>query len=145
MSVHVQPRTLHLGPLSYISARLDPQDPRGAPIGFCPSTTELIQIINSSSSFHYLNQLCSARAKNKMCNPRVYNCTFISVHHFAVFELTIASYQWRLVGGAIGEWAHCNGWHGINETVSNISNIWKPRLTPFHLFQSSHYSETVLL
>ena len=31
--------------------------------------------------------------------------------------------QWRLVGGAKGGWAHCNGWNAINGT---ISNMWKP-------------------
>ena len=32
-----------------------------------PSTTQLNEITNSSSTFDYLNQLCSARAKNKLC------------------------------------------------------------------------------
>ena len=32
-------------------------------------------------------------------------------------------------GRAIGGWAHCNSWNGINGTVLNI---WKPHLTLFH-------------
>ena len=43
--------------------------PRGAHFVFCPSATQLIQIRNSSSSFDYLNQLCSARATTKRCTP----------------------------------------------------------------------------
>jgi hypothetical protein len=36
--------------------------------------------------------------------------------------------QRRLVGGAIGGQAHCNGWNGIHGMVSNTSNIWKPHV-----------------
>ena len=36
--------------------------PRGAHFGVFTSTTQMIQIINSLSSFGYLSQLCSARA-----------------------------------------------------------------------------------
>ena len=43
--------------------------PRGAPFGFCHSITQLIQMMNSYSSFGYLNQLCSVRAKTKTCTP----------------------------------------------------------------------------
>jgi hypothetical protein len=49
------------------------------------------------------------------------------------------------VGGAIGGWAHFKGGNGMNGTVSNTSNIWKTRLTLFHLCHSSHYNEPVLL
>uniref|UniRef100_A0A674A8E4 Syntaxin 12, like n=1 Tax=Salmo trutta TaxID=8032 RepID=A0A674A8E4_SALTR len=38
------------------------------------------------------------------------------------------SSQRRLVGGDIGGQALCNGWNGINGTVSNTSNIWKPHV-----------------
>ena len=31
--------------------------------------------------------------------------------------------QCRLAGGAIGGWAHCNGWNGINEMGSTM---WFP-------------------
>jgi hypothetical protein len=55
------------------------------------------------------------------------------------------SKQRRLVGGAIGGWAHCNVWNAINGTDSNTSNIWKPCLILFHQFHSSHYNEPVLL
>lgn len=41
-------------------------------------------------------------------------------------------HQWRLVGGAVGGHAYCNGLNGI------IGTAWKPRLTSFHLFHSSH-------
>ena len=37
-------------------------------------------------------------------------------------------YQRKLVGGAIGGWAHYNGWNGINGTVPNTSNTWKQRV-----------------
>jgi hypothetical protein len=33
--------------------------------------------------------------------------------------------QRRLVGGAIGGWVYCNGWNGINGTVSNM---WFPNV-----------------
>lgn len=46
--------------------------------------------------------------------------------------------QWRLVRGAIGGRAHCNGWHGINETVSNMETTCS---NPSHWFHSSHYSQ----
>ena len=36
----------------------------------CPSTTQLIQITSSSSSYDYLNQLCSAREEEKKSAPR---------------------------------------------------------------------------
>ena len=39
--------------------------PRAACFGFCPSTTQLIQIINKSSSFKNWNQLCSTSTKKK--------------------------------------------------------------------------------
>ena len=39
----------------------------------------------------------------------------------------IASNQRSLVGGSIGGRAHCNGWNGINGTVSNTATIWKLR------------------
>ena len=42
--------------------------------------------------------------------------------------------QWRLVGGAIGEQDHCNGWNRINGTESNVVSIC---LIPFHYFHSS--------
>jgi hypothetical protein len=32
--------------------------------------------------------------------------------------------QWRLVGGAMGGWAHCNGWNGINGTHMWFSYVW---------------------
>ena len=50
--------------------------------------------------------------------------------------------QRRMVGWAIGGRAHCNGWNGINWT---LSNIWKPGLTPFHTCHFSCYNEPVLL
>jgi hypothetical protein len=54
--------------------------------------------------------------------------------------------QWRIVGGAFGGQAQFKGCDGINGKVSNTSNIiWKPRLTSFHLFHTSHYNEPVLL
>ena len=37
--------------------------------------------------------------------------------------VTMCEYQRTLVGGVIGGQDHCNGWNGINGTVSNI---WKP-------------------
>ena len=49
--------------------KLSPGDPKCSRFGCCPSTTQLIQIIISSLSFDYLNQLCSARAKTKTCTP----------------------------------------------------------------------------
>ena len=33
-----------------------------------------------------------------------------------------------LVGGAIGGWANCNGWNGIDGMVPNTSNTWKQRV-----------------
>jgi hypothetical protein len=39
--------------------------PLGARSVFCHSTTQLIQITNSSSNGDHLSQLCSARGKNK--------------------------------------------------------------------------------
>ena len=32
--------------------------------------------------------------------------------------------QWRLVGGAMGGWAHCNGWNGNNGTHMWFSYVW---------------------
>ena len=43
-------------------------EPQRCTFSFPPSTTQLIQIINSSS-FDNLNQLCSVRAKTKTCTP----------------------------------------------------------------------------
>jgi hypothetical protein len=41
-----------------------------------------------------------------------------NISHAVTVGLTVD--QRRLVGGAIGGQAHCNGWNGINGTVSNI-------------------------
>ena len=49
--------------------------------------------------------------------------------------------QRRLVGGAIGGWAHCNGWNGIHGTESNVVSIC---LIPFHMFHSSLYTKPSL-
>ena len=43
--------------------------PKGAHFVFCPSTTQLIQIINSSLSFYHLNHLCSTGGKNQNLHP----------------------------------------------------------------------------
>ena len=38
-------------------------------------------------------------------------------------EKRVSVDQRRLVGGAIGGWAHCNGWNGFKGTESNVVSI----------------------
>jgi hypothetical protein len=68
--------------------------------------------------------------KHLRFNPfKIWAVTQQNVEKVKEFEYFLrALYQWRLVGGAIGGWSNCNGWNGINSTVSNTSNIWKPHL-----------------
>ena len=53
--------------------------------------------------------------------------------------------QGRLVGGAIGGHAPCNGWNEMNGTESNVVSICLMCLIPFHYFHSSLYNEPILL
>ncbi|CDQ82463.1 unnamed protein product [Oncorhynchus mykiss] len=50
--------------------------------------------------------------------------------------------QWRLVGGAIGGWANCNGWNVIYGRYHAYETTC---LTLFHTLHSSHYNELILL
>ena len=47
------------------------------------------------------------------------------------------SHQRRLVGGAIGGWAHCNGWNGINGSDLNMwfPYVWYRTMIPFQPVQ----------
>ena len=38
-------------------------------------------------------------------------------------DIQIHRNQWRLVGGTIERWAHCNSWNGINGLVSNTKRM----------------------
>ena len=44
-------------------------------------------------------------------------------------------HQWWLVGGDIGGRAYCNGWIGMNGTVSNASEKWFPSVW-YHFINS---------
>ena len=62
-SCHVKGGVKYLPLVRSEFPKLGPGDHKRCTIGFLPWTTQLIQIMKQSSSFDYLNQLCSACVK----------------------------------------------------------------------------------
>ena len=136
-----------------------PNSVLGERLVFCPSTTQLIQITNSSSSFDYLNQLCRARAKTKTCTqggPRtefgklVLGCIWVGK-----LVRCLQSFHWKHVGCNIFLF-YCPAaiemsWNTLKPILINlivpciITDLHQQKISYAWMYTKTHYQRKSML